>query len=183
MRKLTMTELNRPSLEEFREQKKVPVVLVLDNIRSLQNIGSIFRTADAFNLEAIFLCGITATPPHREIHRSALGATESVKWSYHDHAVDAIRLLKKKHYHAVAVEQTNRSIPLSEFTLTGSSPIALIFGNEIHGISEEALQEVSQAIEIPQFGTKHSLNVAVSAGIVLWEICREMEKKKGQNVT
>lgn len=172
-----MTELNRLSLADFKAKPKFPVVVVLDNVRSLQNVGSIFRTADAFNLEAIYLCGITATPPHREIHRSALGATDSVAWKYVEQILDAVRLLKKENYRVIAVEQTDQSIPLSEFTLSEPSPLALIFGNEVHGITEEVLKEVSQAIEIPQYGTKHSLNVAVSAGIVIWEICRDMEKK------
>lgn len=171
MRKLSMSELNRPSLADFRSSDKLPVVIVLDNIRSLHNVGSIFRTADAFNLEALYLCGITATPPHREIHRTALGATESVDWSYFKRTVEAIGQLQKKGYQVVAVEQTDQSVSLAEFTPAKAKPLALVFGNEIHGIDEEVLKEVSHAVEIPQFGTKHSLNVSVSAGIVIWEVC------------
>ena len=173
MRKLTMSDLNRPSLADFKAKPKLPIVIVLDNIRSLQNVGSIFRTADAFNLEAIFLCGITATPPHREIHRTALGATESVTWEYFKNTLEAVSFIKGKGYNLVAVEQTDQSIPLAHFAAQETTPLALIFGNEVHGVSEEVIREVTQAIEIPQFGTKHSLNVAVSAGIVIWEICRD----------
>ncbi|MBE0648248.1 MAG: RNA methyltransferase [Bacteroidales bacterium] len=173
MRKLTMSELNRPSLADFKAKPKIPVVVVLDNIRSLQNVGSIFRTADAFNLEAIYLCGITATPPHREIHRTALGATESVEWKYVERAMDAVNQLKEKKYNIVVVEQTDQSASLSEFVSQKATPLALVFGNEVHGVSEEVIREATIAIEIPQYGTKHSLNVAVAAGIVIWEICRD----------
>ena len=176
MRKLQMSELNRPSLADFKTGPKLPVVIVLDNIRSLHNVGSIFRTADAFNLEAIFLCGITATPPHREIHRTALGATESVEWSYFQNTVEAVDHLRKRGYQIVAIEQTDQSIPLSEFTPKPGKSLALIFGNEVKGVSEEVLTLITQAIEIPQYGTKHSLNVSVSAGIVIWEVCRIWEK-------
>ena len=176
MRKLSMSELNRPSLKEYKAREKRPVIVVLDNIRSLHNVGSIFRTADAFNLEAIFLCGITATPPHREIHRTALGATESVNWEYYPTSQAAVKKLKKKGYQIVVIEQTDNSIPLSKITLESGTQLALIFGNEITGVSEEALDYADVAIEIPQFGTKHSLNVAVSAGIVIWELLRESVK-------
>jgi len=169
MRKLSMSELNRLSLADFKSGPKVPIVVVLDNIRSQQNVGSIFRTVDAFNLEAIYLCGITAKPPHREIHRTALGATESVEWKYFENTLDAVIHLKNQGYNVVAVEQTDESIPLSEFFFTGIKPFALLFGNEISGVTGEVLKEITQAIEIPQYGTKHSLNVAVSAGIVIWE--------------
>lgn len=171
-----MSELNRPSLEDFKAKPKIPVVVVLDNIRSLQNVGSIFRTADAFNLEAIYLCGITATPPHREIHRTALGATESVDWKYVKTTMEAVTQLREKRYHIVAVEQTDQSTSLSEFVMQKATPLALVFGNEVHGVSEEVISMVAQSIEIPQYGTKHSLNVAVAAGIVIWEVCRAWEK-------
>lgn len=171
MRKLSMSELNRLSLAGFKSGPKVPIVVVLDNIRSQQNVGSIFRTADAFNLEAIYLCGITAKPPHREIHRTALGATESVEWKYFQSTLDAVTHLKQRNYQVVAVEQTDESIPLSEFASKETKPLALVFGNEINGVSGEVLEEITQAIEIRQYGTKHSLNVAVSAGIVIWEFC------------
>ena len=150
-------------------------MLILDNIRSLHNVGSIFRTADAFNIEKILLCGITATPPHREIHRSALGAEESVSWEYHKSTLEAASRLKEKGYELIAIEQTTNSIPLNELR---PSPIphppshnALIFGNEINGVSQEVLDICDLAIEIPQLGTKHSFNVSVTAGIVLWELC------------
>ncbi len=171
-----MSELNRPSLANFKASPKLPVVIVLDNIRSLHNVGSIFRTADAFNLEAIYLCGITATPPHREIHRTALGATESVEWKYVESTLEAVSQLKGRNYKVVAVEQTDMSITLSEFASTEATPLALVFGNEVQGVADEVLKEIGQAIEIPQHGTKHSLNVAVSAGIVIWEVCRAWEK-------
>ncbi len=176
MRNLATSELNRPSLADFKARPKLPVVVVLDNIRSRHNVGSIFRTADAFNLEAICLCGITATPPHREIHRTALGATESVEWSYFQNAAEAVDDLRNRGYEIVAIEQTDQSIPLSEFTSAPGKSLALIFGNEVHGISGEVLPMVDQAIEIPQHGTKHSLNVSVSAGIVIWEVCRVWEQ-------
>lgn len=176
MRKLSTSELNRPSVADFKAGTKLPVVVVLDNIRSLQNVGSIFRTADAFNLEAIYLCGITGTPPHREIHRAALGATDSVEWRYFENIMDALYRLKEKNYQVIAVEQTDQSIPLSEFMMEDARPLGLVFGNEVHGITDEAMKEVYSAIEIPQFGTKHSLNVAVSAGIVIWEVCRRWKK-------
>ena len=176
MRKLSMSELNRPSIEEFKARKKRSVVVVLDNIRSLHNVGSVFRTADAFNLEAIFLCGITATPPHREIHRTALGATESVNWEYYPTSQAAVRKLKKMGYQIIVIEQTDKSIPLSKFTIESGTQLALIFGNEITGVSEEVLDYADIAIEIPQFGTKHSLNVAVTAGIVIWELLRKSVK-------
>ena len=171
-----MSELNRPSVEEYKTRDKQPVVLVLDNIRSLQNVGSLFRTADAFNLESIFLCGITATPPHREIHRTALGATESVDWEYFPDTTSAIESLKTKGYQIVVIEQTDKSIALSNVRFELNKPIALVFGNEVKGVSEEVLPLADLAVEIPQFGTKHSLNVAVSAGIVIWELFRGIEK-------
>jgi len=175
-----MSELNRPNLADFKSRPKLPVVIVLDNIRSQHNVGSIFRTADAFNLEAIYLCGITATPPHREIHRTALGATESVEWRHFNSAIEAIDHLREKRYQVVAVEQTNQSIPLLEFNPITGKHLALIFGNEVQGVSEEVLKITTQAIEIPQYGTKHSINVAVSAGIVIWEVCRGWEKNSGE---
>jgi len=176
MRKLSMSELNRPSLEDYKARDKRPVVIVLDNIRSLHNVGSLFRTADAFNIEAIFLCGITATPPHREIHRTALGATESVAWEYYSTSLAAIKTLKKKGYQIVVIEQTDESIPLSKITFESEARLALVFGNEINGVSEEVLGYADVAVEIHQYGTKHSLNIAVSAGIVIWELSGKSEK-------
>ena len=169
-RKLKNSELYRLSPEEFQEAKKVPVVVVLDNIRSLNNIGSVFRTADAFLVEKIFLCGITATPPHKDIHKTALGATESVAWEYRKDAVSLIRELASD-YFCAAVEQTENSIPLQEFSLDTTKSYALVFGNEVKGVSQEVVDCCQGVIEIPQLGTKHSLNIAVSAGIALWQFC------------
>lgn len=170
MRKLSNEELNRKSVPEFRASDKSPFIIVLDNVRSLNNVGSIFRTADAFLVEALYLCGITATPPHREIHKTALGATESVAWDYFDSAADAIRELKAKGYEIVSVEQADEAVSLDSFTVEAGKKYALVFGHEIKGVSEEAVTLSDACIEIPQYGTKHSFNVAVSAGIVLWEL-------------
>lgn len=172
--KRSMTELNRLTPEEFRVSKKSPVVLVLDNIRSQNNIGSIFRTADAFRLSGIYLCGITATPPHREIHKTALGATESVNWDYHPDTCEAIRKLKAEGYTIVAVEQTHNSTLLSNFHPAAGLKAAFVFGNEVNGVGNEALDQADLCIEIPQFGTKHSLNIAVTVGIVVWDFAKKM---------
>jgi tRNA G18 (ribose-2'-O)-methylase SpoU len=174
MRKLKNSELNRPSVKEFKSLIKMPIVIVLDNIRSLNNIGSIFRTGDAFRIEGIHLCGITGTPPHREIQKTALGATESLDWTYFNKIIDSIKFLKQQHYKIIAVEQMDSSIDLRDFTPGSSEKLALVFGNEIKGISDEILNFVNVGIEIPQFGTKHSFNVSVSAGIVLWHIFNQM---------
>ncbi len=170
MRKLTNDELNRKSVKEFRASEKSPFLLVLDNVRSLNNVGSIFRTADAFLVEAVWLCGITATPPHREIHKTALGATESVEWKYFESSVEAARLLKEKGYLIVSVEQAEGAVSPDRFTAEPGRRYALVFGHEIRGVSEEVVNLSDACIEIPQYGTKHSFNVAVSAGIVLWEL-------------
>ncbi|MCK9289993.1 MAG: RNA methyltransferase [Bacteroidales bacterium] len=166
MKKLSLDELGRKSVEEYKQSEKYPIVLVLDNIRSLNNIGSFFRTADAFAVKAIYLCGITACPPHRDIHKTALGATETVQWKYVDKVADAIILLKEAGYEIVCIEQTDESYVLHDFI--PSKKIALIFGNEVSGVSEEVLELADKAVEIPQEGTKHSLNVAVCGGIVVW---------------
>jgi len=168
MRKLKMDELNRVGIEQFRKQEKLPIVVVLDNIRSQHNIGSLFRTADAFNASKLLLCGITATPPHREINKTALGATESVEWKYHESIVAALTELKSEGYQIVAVEQAVGSIPLHCFRPEKGEKLALVFGNEVMGVSDQAMEAVDACVEIPQFGTKHSLNVSVTAGIVLW---------------
>lgn len=170
MRKLSIPELNRPSVADFSARIKLPIVVLLDNIRSLHNVGSIFRTADAFNLEAIYLCGITARPPHREIHRTALGATESVAWRYFESPAEAARALLGKGYELVVVEQTDQSVPLAGFIPVPGKPLALVFGNEVYGVSDEILELAAKAVDIPQFGIKHSMNVAVVAGIVIWKI-------------
>ena len=168
-RKLLNQELHRLTPDEYRRADKTPVVLVLDNIRSLNNIGSIFRTADAFRLQALYLCGITATPPHREIHKTALGAEETVPWHHYPDTLDALRHLRTLGYHLHAVEQAEGSIPLPAFRLPADRPSAFILGNEIRGVQQQAIDLCDTCLEIPQLGTKHSLNVAVTAGIILWQ--------------
>ena len=175
VRKLSMDELNRPDVETYKRMNKHPVVLVLDNIRSLNNIGSIFRTADALAVEKIYLTGFTAVPPHKDIHKTALGATESVDWAYEKDVRELLRRLKKEHYTVVAVEQTDSGIMLQDFMPGPKKKWALIFGNEVKGVSDEALALADMALEIPQFGTKHSFNVAVSAGIVLWDVISKLK--------
>jgi 23S rRNA (guanosine2251-2'-O)-methyltransferase len=172
MRKLANAELNRKSTEEYKQTPKIPVVVILDNVRSLNNIGSIFRTCDAFMVESLYLCGITATPPHREIHKTALGATESVHWLYVENTLEAIVRLRSEGYTLCAVEQTENSTMLHNFKPAPQKKYAVIFGHEIHGVDQEVVNACDLSIEIPQLGTKHSINVAVSAGIVLWEIFR-----------
>ena len=175
MRKLKLSELNRISVEEFKTSEKTPIIVVLDNVRSLHNIGSIFRTADAFRLESIYLCGITGTPPNKEIHKTALGSTESVDWKYFENTLDAVNTLKENKYSVYAVEQAEGSTSLTEFELSDKEKIALIFGNEVNGVDENIIQHVSGCIEIPQFGIKHSLNISVSVGIVIWEIFKQIK--------
>jgi len=172
MKKLLNEELNRKSIDEFKLSGKYPVTVVLDNVRSLHNIGSVFRTCDAFLLEGIYLCGITATPPHREINKTALGATESVDWIYFKETSLAVDLLREKGYRIFAVEQTVNSCQLHKFTIAPEIKYALVFGHEIKGVDQKIIDQCDGAIEIPQHGTKHSLNIAVSAGIVLWEFFR-----------
>ncbi len=172
MRKLQLKELNRPDPDTFRKAEKFPVICVLDNIRSGLNVGSVFRTADAFAIESIYLCGITAKPPHREIEKTAIGATESVSWRYFKQTTEAVKELQSKGYRVIPVEQTNRSKRLEKIEQRSGEKIALIFGNEVKGVSDEVISLFDESIEIPQFGTKHSLNISVSAGIVLWEILR-----------
>ena len=167
-----MDELARKSTEEFRRADKLPVILVLDNIRSMHNVGSLFRTADAFLAESIYLCGYTPRPPHRDIHKTALGATDTVEWKYLDSAATAVQRLRDAGYRTVAVEQVEGSIPLQAFKRPANEKLAVVFGNEVEGVSEEVLAYCRDSIEIPQFGMKHSLNVSVAAGIVLWEIAR-----------
>jgi 23S rRNA (guanosine2251-2'-O)-methyltransferase len=169
MRKLSMAELGRKSAEEFIRSEKFQLVIVLDNVRSMMNIGSVFRTADAFLLESILLCGITATPPHREIQKTALGATESVHWDYFEQTTAAVKFLKERGFTVLALEQAQGSKNLKNFSPEKNQPYALVFGNEIKGVGEDVLALCDGCIEIPQFGTKHSLNVAVSAGIVIWD--------------
>jgi len=168
-----MTDLGRLSQEEFRSKQKLPLVVVLDNIRSQHNVGSVFRTSDAFRVAEVLLCGITATPPNKEIQKSALGATESVAWRYFERTIDAVAVLKQEGYKIVAVEQTHNSLDINANEWVYSNEkIALILGNEVFGTSDEVLEVCDRTVEIPQFGTKHSLNVSVCAGIVIWEICK-----------
>ena len=174
MRKRLNEELGRKSLSEFRNSDKSPFILVLDNVRSHNNIGSVFRTADAFLVEKIILCGITATPPHRDIHKTALGATESVEWKYISSAADAVRELKEQGYVIVSIEQVEGSFSLDEFRVEKGKKYALVFGHEINGVSQDVVDISDFCVEIPQFGTKHSFNIAVSAGIVLWEISKHL---------
>ncbi len=169
MRKLRNKELNRLSVEEFKLTEKTPIVVVLDNVRSLNNVGSVFRTSDALCLEEIYLCGITPTPPHNEIHKTALGAEDSMLWSYHAETTLAINELKNKGYTVYCVEQALKSTSLLDFKPEQGQKIALVFGNEVKGVQQVVIDEADGCIEIPQFGTKHSLNISVSAGIVLWE--------------
>jgi len=175
MRKLTMDELNRPDVEAYKHMPKHPVIVILDNIRSLNNIGSIFRTSDALAVEKIYLTGFTATPPHKDIHKTALGATESVEWEYMKNVAELLRRLKEEKIKLIAVEQTDESIMLQNFQPPGGMKTAFVFGNEVKGVSDEALSLVDGAVEIPQFGTKHSFNVSVSAGIVLWDVISKLK--------
>ncbi len=178
MRKLRMEELDRKTVKEFREAEKNPLVIVLDNVRSMQNVGSVFRTADAFLLAGICLCGYTPVPPHRDIHKTALGATETVEWRYFDHADEAIKQLKEEGYRILAVEQATNSISLQEFHPSPGQPLALVFGNEVSGVEETLLKLADGCLEIPQLGMKHSLNIAVSAGIVIWDLFSKLNDRE-----
>ena len=170
-----MDDLNRKSAEEFKKASKLSLVLVLDNVRSMNNIGSVFRTADAFLLEGIYLCGVTAQPPHREIQKTALGATETVNWKHFETTIDAVNSLKAKGYKVYAVEQADQSIMLDKFT-PAEGKIALVFGNEVNGVDQAVIDICDACVEIPQFGTKHSLNISVSVGIVVWEVANAVSK-------
>lgn len=174
MRKLKMTELGRLSTEAYQAAEKLPLVVVLDNVRSGLNVGSVFRTSDAFLVKEVILCGYTAVPPHRDVLKTALGSTESVRWRYFPITEDAVLSLKKEGYAVWAIEQTEGSTLLNEFPATYDQPMAIIFGNEVAGVDEKVLQMCDGAIEIPQFGTKHSLNISVCAGIVIWELAANM---------
>lgn len=175
-KKLSMDELGRMSPDQFKKEKKFPLVVVLDNVRSMMNVGSVFRTADAFRIEKIYLCGITACPPHKEIHKAALGATESVNWAYAEDTLEAIRTLQQEGYEVYALEQTTHSHSLQQFAPDPQKPYALVFGNEVKGVQDSVLQQCNGSIEIPQFGTKHSFNIAVSAGITLWDFFVKMQR-------
>lgn len=176
MRKLKLDELNRPTVEEFKKLDKLPVVVVLDNVRSLHNVGSAFRTADGFAVESLYLCGITAQPPHREIEKTALGATQSIDWKYFASVADAVADLKEKGYQIIAIEQAENSVSLLDFEPKKNEKFALFFGNEVNGVSDEVMKEIDTCIEIPQFGTKHSFNIVISTGIVLWDFFSKLNK-------
>jgi 23S rRNA (guanosine2251-2'-O)-methyltransferase len=170
MRKLKNAELNRITVDEFKSATKTPFIIILDNVRSLNNIGSVFRTADAFLIEAIYLCGITARPPHKDIHKTALGATDSVDWKYFETAKDAVNNLKSQGFTVIAIEQTEESRMLDEFIPQKGVKYALVFGHEVKGVDQEIVNMCDLSIEIPQYGTKHSFNISVSVGIVLWDL-------------
>lgn len=178
MRKLENNELDRKSIADFKQATKTPIILILDDIRSLNNIGSVFRTADAFLIEKIYLCGITATPPNKEIHKTALGATETVTWEHQENVLDVIESLKKENILVFAIEQVENSIFLNDFKIDKNQKYALIFGNEVFGVNQKAIEICDGTIEIPQLGTKHSLNIAVSAGIVVWDLFRKINYSK-----
>lgn len=175
MRKLTNSELERLEIEEFKKAVKTPLIVVLDNVRSLNNIGSVFRTCDAFLIEKIFLCGITATPPNKEIHKTALGATESVDWEYAESTLSVVERLKSEGVRIISIEQTEKAVMLNDFQPEPAVKYAIIFGNEVKGVEQEVVSASDGVIEIPQYGTKHSLNVSVSVGIVIWDLWKKIQ--------
>ncbi len=170
MRKLKNSELKRLDVEGFKQAQKTPLVVILDNIRSLNNIGSVFRTSDAFLIEKIFLCGITATPPHKDIHKTALGATDTVQWEHHKDTLTLVEALKEEGYTILSIEQAEGATMLNNFSTSANQKYAVVFGNEVKGVSQEVVSASDVVVEIPQFGTKHSLNISVSAGVVLWDL-------------
>lgn len=176
MKKLSMEELDRLSVDDFKNNQKSPLILVLDNVRSLNNVGSAFRTADAFRIEKIYLCGITGTPPHRDIQKTALGATEAVEWEYCNTTLEALGKIKSSGITVCAVEQVKDSVKLQKFTPDKDKKYALIFGNEVFGVEQEVLEHSNVVLEIPQLGTKHSLNISVTLGIVIWDFMVKMEQ-------
>jgi len=175
MRKLKITELNRINVDEFKEAKKLPLIVVLDEIRSLHNIGSVFRTSDAFRIESIYLCGITATPPHPELHKTALGAEFTVDWKYFENTLDAVDKLKSEGYIVYSIEQAEGSTMLNDLKLDHSKKYAIVMGNEVKGVQQEVIDNSDGCIEIPQYGTKHSLNVSVTTGIVIWDFFNKLK--------
>lgn len=175
MRKLENSELDRLNIDEFKQVEKTPICIVLDNVRSLNNIGSVFRTADAFLIEKIYLCGITATPPHKEIHKTALGATDSVAWEYRESTLELLKELRAEGYTSLSVEQAENAVMLNDFKVEENKKYALIFGNEVKGVSQEVVSGSDLVLEIPQYGTKHSLNISVSVGIVVWDLWAKLK--------
>lgn len=178
MRKLENSELNRKSIEDFKMANKTPLIIILDDVRSLNNIGSVFRTSDAFLIEKIYLCGITATPPNKEINKTALGATDTVNWEYQENVLTTIETLQSEGVSVYAIEQVESAIMLNNFKVESNKKYALVFGNEVFGVSQAAVEKCDGTIEIPQLGTKHSLNISVSAGIVIWDLFCKMEKQE-----
>jgi tRNA G18 (ribose-2'-O)-methylase SpoU len=176
MRKLQNNELERKSIKDFKESPKTPIIVILDDVRSLHNIGSVFRTSDAFLIEKIILCGITATPPNKEINKTALGATETVAWEHSNNLLEIIQNLKEQNIMVFAIEQVENSTFLNEFIVESDKKYAIVFGNEVFGVNQDAIKLCNGSIEIPQLGTKHSLNIAVSAGIVLWDLFTKIQK-------
>ena len=176
MRKLKNSELNRISPDAFKQSVKTPIVVVLDNVRSMHNIGSVFRTCDALLIKKIFLCGITATPPHKDIHKTALGAQDSMDWSYWEETTEIVKSLKKEGYIIISVEQTEGSVKLPDFKIKNDQKYALVFGNEVKGVQQEVVNISDTIIEIPQYGTKHSFNISVIVGIILWELSKHLLK-------
>lgn len=175
MRKLKNSELDRLSVEGFKTSKKTPLIIILDNIRSLNNIGSVFRTSDAFLIEKIYLCGITATPPHKDIHKTALGSTETVVWEHVEDTLTLIKDLQNNHVKIVSVEQAENATMLDAFTPEANTTYALVFGNEVKGVQQEVVSASDVVLEIPQFGTKHSLNISVSCGVVVWDVFSKLK--------
>jgi|TARA_B110000967_G_C18884917_1_gene563394 23S rRNA (guanosine2251-2'-O)-methyltransferase len=174
MRKLKNSELNRVDVEGFKSVKKIPLIVILDNIRSLNNVGSVFRTSDAFIVEKIYLCGITAQPPHKEIHKTALGSTDSVAWEYVEDTLELIEKLKKDNVKIASIEQADNSTKLQDFEIEPKQKYAVVFGNEVKGVQQEVVSTSDYCLEIPQFGTKHSLNISVSVGVVVWDMFKKM---------
>ena len=176
MRKLKNSELDRLSVEEFKTAQKTQLIIILDNIRSLNNIGSVFRTADAFRIQHVYLCGITAKPPHKDIQKTALGSTDSVSWSYAEQTIDVVKNLQSEGVEVIAIEQADKSTFLQDFEAKNDSTYAVVFGHEVKGVSQEVVSQCDTVIEIPQFGTKHSLNISVSCGVVIWDLFTKLNQ-------
>ncbi|MGC6438330.1 MAG: RNA methyltransferase [Flavobacteriaceae bacterium] len=176
MRKLKNSELDRLSVEEFKTAQKTQLIVILDNIRSLNNIGSVFRTADAFRIQHVYLCGITAKPPHKDIQKTALGSTDSVSWSYAEQTIDVIKNLQSEGVEVIAIEQADKSTFLQDFEAKNDSTYAVVFGHEVKGVSQEVVSQCDSVIEIPQLGTKHSLNISVSCGVVIWDLFTKLNQ-------